>query len=57
MFTYFAFARIDYLFILFGIVAIILVLIINEANIYVFTKKGREEYIDKINCIKNSMIK
>ena len=44
LFTYFAFARIDYLFILFGIVAIILVLIINEANIYVFTKKGREEY-------------
>ena len=39
LFTYFAFARIDYLFILFGIVAIILVLIINEANIYVFTKK------------------
>ena len=44
LFTYFAFARIDYLFILFGIVAIILVLIINKANIYVFTKKGREEY-------------
>lgn len=44
LFTYFAFARIDYLFILFGIVAIILVLIINKANIYVFTKKGKEEY-------------
>ena len=40
----FTFTRIDYVFVLFLIVEAIIILIIKKANVYVYTKKGREEY-------------
>ena len=41
---FFAFTRIDYVFVLFLIVEAIIILIIKKANVYVYTKKGRIEY-------------